>query len=123
ASVDGNDVEQVFQATKKAARLARSGGGPTFIEARTYRFTGHSRSDKQVYRKKEEVRSYRLEDPIVRYEKQLKDLIGYRAKDFALLKKQIKKNVEAAKAFAQSSKSPSEKMIDSYVFAEKKGEQ
>ena len=54
--VDGNDILAVYKATKSAADKARSGGGPTFIEAVTYRMGGHSSSDDpRVYRSDEEV--------------------------------------------------------------------
>lgn len=62
--VDGMDVLAVYEATIAAAERARRGDGPTLIEAVTYRYTGHSRSDKQVYRTKEEVQAWRERDPI-----------------------------------------------------------
>jgi pyruvate dehydrogenase E1 component alpha subunit len=52
-TVDGNDVEIVYEATLDAADRARSGKGPTLLELETYRFAGHSRSDPGHYRPKE----------------------------------------------------------------------
>jgi len=66
-TVDGMDVRAVYAAVKEAVERARSGGGPTLIEAITYRYKGHSKSDKQVYRTKEEVRAWMKKDPIKRY--------------------------------------------------------
>jgi acetoin:2,6-dichlorophenolindophenol oxidoreductase subunit alpha len=67
-TVDGNDVLAVYQAVSEAADRARRGEGPTLVEARTYRYKGHSRSDKQAYRSREEVQSWMDErDPIRRF--------------------------------------------------------
>jgi pyruvate dehydrogenase E1 component alpha subunit len=67
-TVDGNDVEAVHLAVDEAVRRARGGGGPTLVEAETYRWKGHSKSDKNLYRTKEEISSWREKDPIVRFE-------------------------------------------------------
>jgi pyruvate dehydrogenase E1 component alpha subunit len=66
--VDGNDVLAVYKATKAAADKARSGGGPTLIEAVTYRIGGHSTSDDPAkYRSAEEVELWRRRDPLARF--------------------------------------------------------
>ena len=66
--VDGNDILAVYKATKSAIDKARSGGGPTFIEAVTYRMGGHSSSDDpRVYRSDEEVELWKKRDPIARF--------------------------------------------------------
>jgi len=62
--VDGMDVEAVEQAAKRALAAIRAGKGPVFIEAATYRFCGHSRSDKLVYRTREEEAQWRERDPL-----------------------------------------------------------
>ena len=54
-SINGNDIELMAQTTREAANRARAGEGPTFIEAKTYRFSGHSMSDPAKYRTKEEL--------------------------------------------------------------------
>jgi pyruvate dehydrogenase E1 component alpha subunit len=64
ASVDGMKCEAVHEAVAEAADRARKGGGPTFLEIMTYRYKGHSMSDPQKYRTKEEVESYKKLDPI-----------------------------------------------------------
>lgn len=67
-TVDGNDVLAVYQAVSEAAARARRGEGPSLIEARTYRYKGHSKSDKQAYRTRDEVNLWMEErDPIQRY--------------------------------------------------------
>jgi pyruvate dehydrogenase E1 component alpha subunit len=63
-SVDGMDVEAVEQAAGRAADAIRSGGGPHFLELRTYRFRAHSMYDPELYRTKEEVDQWKQRDPI-----------------------------------------------------------
>ena len=66
--VDGNDVEAVFAVTRAAAERARSGGGPVLIEAITYRYRGHSKSDRNLYRTQNEIEDWRTNrDPIERF--------------------------------------------------------
>lgn len=62
--VDGMSVEAVHEAVARAAERARKGDGPTYLEFRTYRYRGHSMSDPQKYRSKEEVEEYKRRDPI-----------------------------------------------------------
>ncbi|MBS1594426.1 MAG: pyruvate dehydrogenase (acetyl-transferring) E1 component subunit alpha [Bacteroidetes bacterium] len=63
-TVDGMKAETVHEAVARAAERARKGEGPTFLEIMTYRYKGHSMSDPQKYRTKEEVEQYRKQDPI-----------------------------------------------------------
>jgi TPP-dependent pyruvate/acetoin dehydrogenase alpha subunit len=67
-TVDGNDVEAVNEAVATAVTRARAGEGPTLVEALTYRWKGHSKSDKNLYRTKEEIAEWRSKDPIGRFE-------------------------------------------------------
>lgn len=66
--VDGNDVEAVLGAAREAVARARGGAGPTFIEAKTYRHRGHSRTDPAKYRDPSEVEAWLQRDPIPRYQ-------------------------------------------------------
>jgi pyruvate dehydrogenase E1 component alpha subunit len=70
-SVDGNDVDAVYEAAKAAVDRARSGGGPTLIECVTYRHKGHSKSDKNLYRTKEEIEFWKTKDPVGVFETKL----------------------------------------------------
>ncbi|MEP0712703.1 MAG: pyruvate dehydrogenase (acetyl-transferring) E1 component subunit alpha, partial [Algoriphagus sp.] len=63
-AVDGMNVEAVHEAVAEAADRARRGDGPTLLEMRTYRYKGHSMSDPQKYRTKEEVEEYKQRDPV-----------------------------------------------------------
>jgi acetoin:2,6-dichlorophenolindophenol oxidoreductase subunit alpha len=69
--VDGNDVEAVFATANAAVAQARGGGGPTLIEAMTYRHKGHSRTDPGTYRPQEEVEAWLARDPIPALERLL----------------------------------------------------
>ena len=79
--IDGNDVLVVRDTVAAAADRARSGGGPTIIEARTYRHFGHSRTDPATYRPEEEVKSWLERDPL--------DLARARLDELGVPKEQI----------------------------------
>lgn len=65
--VDGNDVRAVYEVVKEATDRARSGGGPAFIEAKTYRLVGHMFGDPETYRDKSEVEEWRQKEPLLRF--------------------------------------------------------
>lgn len=67
-TVDGNDVDAVFAAATEAVDRARRGEGPTLIENVTYRWKGHSKSDKNLYRTKDEIEEWKAKDPLVHFE-------------------------------------------------------
>ncbi len=67
-TVDGNDVQEVHDAVSVAADRARAGRGPTLVENVTYRWKGHSKSDKNLYRTREEIAAWQERDPIARFE-------------------------------------------------------
>jgi acetoin:2,6-dichlorophenolindophenol oxidoreductase subunit alpha len=69
--IDGNDVETVYKTALRALDVARRGGGPSLIEAETYRHGGHSRADPGKYRPDAEVQEWLGKDPITRYRKRL----------------------------------------------------
>jgi TPP-dependent pyruvate/acetoin dehydrogenase alpha subunit len=62
--VDGQDVDAVFSSTSAAVERARSGGGPTLLEMKTYRYKGHSRSDAGRYRPAGELEAWEARDPV-----------------------------------------------------------
>lgn len=70
-SVDGNDVLAVYEATRKAVERGRNGGGPTLIEARTFRMKGHAEHDDAGYVPKELFEEWKDKDPIDRFERHL----------------------------------------------------
>ncbi|MDH4248949.1 MAG: thiamine pyrophosphate-dependent dehydrogenase E1 component subunit alpha, partial [Deltaproteobacteria bacterium] len=72
--VDGNDVDAVYQTARQVIDTARNGGGPSLVEAKTYRHGGHSRADPGHYRPKEEVAEWMKRDPILVYRQRLVQL-------------------------------------------------
>src|SRR5258708_30360102 len=72
ALCDGNDVEAVYEAAYPAVARARGGGGPTFIECKTYRHRGHSRTDPAKYRDPAEVEAWLKRDPLSLYRAELR---------------------------------------------------
>ena len=92
--VDGNDVLASYAVTRKSLDEARAGGGPRFIEALTYRIGAHTTSDDPTkYREDAELQSWIARDPIVRYERYLRDrgegdsffaTVAEEAEDFAV---------------------------------------
>jgi pyruvate dehydrogenase E1 component alpha subunit len=115
--VNAMSVEDVHIAVAKAAERARNGEGPTLLEFRTYRYRGHSMSDPQKYRTKEEVEAYKAQDPI----EQVKATIlqkGYATEaDLEAIDAKIKAEVEESVRFAEESPypSPEEAFKDVYV--------
>jgi pyruvate dehydrogenase E1 component alpha subunit len=115
--VDGMDVEAVHEAVSRAAERARNGEGPTFLEFKTYRYRGHSMSDPQKYRTKEEVEEYKKRDPIEMVkDKMLTNGIATE-EELAAIDAKIKLQVEASVKFAEESPwpNPSEIFTDIYV--------
>lgn len=104
--VDAMDVEMVHEAVKRAADRARAGEGPTFLEFKTYRFRGHSMSDPQKYRTKEEVEQWKSRDPLemVR-DRILTNGIATEA-DLDVIDAKVKEIVEASVKFAEESAYP-----------------
>jgi pyruvate dehydrogenase E1 component alpha subunit len=109
--VDGNDIEEMARVTREAAGRARQGDGPSFIEAKTYRFRGHSMSDPMKYRTKEEFEKAKERDPIVIYETILKERgwIGEDAIDE--LREKVKQEIEEAIEFAENAPEPPAEML------------
>lgn len=105
-TIDGNDVLAVKETVERAVERARNGAGPTFIEAKTYRFKGHSKSDKQLYRTKEEVGAYKKRDPIIQLEQKLLDAAIDATDRIKAIQRTVQREVEAATEFATVSDEP-----------------
>lgn len=115
--VDGMDVEAVHDAVSRAAERARRGDGPTFLEFKTYRYRGHSMSDPQKYRTKEEVEEYKKRDPIEMTKDRILTNGIATEEDLAAIDAKIKQIVEESVKFAEESPWPdaSEIFTDMYV--------
>lgn len=105
-TIDGNDLFAVMAATKKAINRARNNEGPTLIEAKTYRFKGHSRSDKELYRTESEVNNFKQDDPILLFERKLIENTKITTTTLNKIKANIKVKVEEATEFAINSDEP-----------------
>ena len=106
-AIDANDVELMAKTVRQAAARARAGEGPTFIEAQTYRFRGHSMSDPMKYRTKEEADKAKERDPIVIYETILKERGWIDEAGLEELHEKIKLEIEEAIDFAIEAPEPS----------------
>ena len=105
-SIDGNDLELMAATTREAVARARAGDGPTFIDAQTYRFKGHSISDPAKYRLKEELDEAHRNDPIVRYELILKERGWIDDATIERFRDEVKHEVEESIEFAEKSEEP-----------------
>lgn len=115
--VDGNDVLAVYEAAGEAVSQARSGGGPTLIEAKTYRIRGHYEGDPQNYRTREEIDLWRERCPIRRFrEVLLKD--GVAGHELDAIDAKIEAELEVAIAFAEESPLPDVSQARYGIFTE-----
>jgi len=94
AIVDGQSVDAVATAISEAVSRARSGGGPTLLECKTYRYSGHSRADAGLYRPAGELETWMKRDPIDLYEKQLIDSGLLTKRDTDAMRKAIGERIE-----------------------------
>ncbi len=105
--VDGNDFAAVAEASFAATERARAGDGPTLIEAKTYRTRGHSRSDRNRYRTREEVDAWKARDPIARFEAEIVALGLASPARVAEIGAEVEKEMAEAVAAAAASPWPS----------------
>ena len=100
--VDGNDILAVYTAAKEAVDRARSGGGPSMIECVTYRMMMHTTADDpKRYRQEEEVEQWKKRDPIIRFQKYLKDRGLLTDEKIEKLDSEIKSEIQAAVEHAE----------------------
>jgi TPP-dependent pyruvate/acetoin dehydrogenase alpha subunit len=106
AAVDGNDVEAVHAAAARAVQRARCGEGPSFLECRTYRHSGHSRTDAATYRPAEEVKRWKGRDPLPRCRRALMERGHLDEQGCTRLEAEERRLVEEAALFAMASPEP-----------------
>lgn len=116
-AVDGNDVTAVYEATLEAVERARGGGGPSLIEGKTYRWKGHSKSDQERYRTKEEVEAWKERCPIRRFRARLIDERVIDEAEASRTAEEGRRLIEEAVAFAEASPEPSVETILEGVYA------
>jgi pyruvate dehydrogenase E1 component alpha subunit len=116
--VDGMSVEAIHEAVGRAAERARNGEGPTFLEFRTYRYRGHSMSDPQKYRSKEEVEEYKHRDPIEQIRAVILENQLATEEDLENIDKKVKEIVAESVQFAEESEFPDPKEAYTDVYVE-----
>jgi TPP-dependent pyruvate/acetoin dehydrogenase alpha subunit len=117
ACIDGNNVLEVYETMRTAAQHARLGDGPVLVETNTYRYFGHSKSDRNLYRTKEEIEDWKRKDPIIRFRQQLYEtgiLSEARAEQ---IEQEANEILEQAVEFAEASPEPDIHTLTEFVYA------
>ena len=117
-NVDGNDVENVFEAAREAVDLARAGGGPTLIECQTMRMHGHGAHDDMRYVPAELRAEWERRDPIERYAKRLVADYGFSSDEVEAIRSDVHSYVDECAAKALASPMPDPELAATGVFAE-----
>jgi TPP-dependent pyruvate/acetoin dehydrogenase alpha subunit len=118
-SVDGNDVEAVFEAAREAAERARQGEGPTLIECHTMRMHGHGAHDDMSYVPEGMHEEWERRDPIERYEHRLTEEHGVDAAELGTIREDVQREVAEAAEKALASPMPEPELATEGVFAER----
>lgn len=116
--VEAMDPKVAYPAIQEAVDRARSGGGPTLIEARTYRYKGHSMSDAQHYRTKEEVAEYQKKDPISLVKMVIEEKKYASAEEIEEIDNRVKDLVNECVKFAEDSDFPAPDSLYKNVYVQ-----
>jgi TPP-dependent pyruvate/acetoin dehydrogenase alpha subunit len=122
-AVDGMDVLAVQEAARRAVDAVRSGGGPHFLELRTYRFRAHSMFDPERYRTKEEVARWMERDPIMLLRATLEAAGQLSAADWEQLQADVQAEVAAAVDFAEAGTPERVEELTRFVYSERGGDE
>lgn len=115
---DGQDVELVFDMAKSAVAYVRSGNGPYFLELKTYRYRGHSMSDSNAYRSKEEEELWKKRDPVQILRDRLIETKKLSLEEYNRMDKEIIAHIETdIVGFAEASPEPDVSELEKYVLA------
>lgn len=117
--VDAMNPVNVAEALDEAMDRARSGGGPTFLDLKTYRYRGHSMSDAQDYKTKEEVEEYQKIDPIKQVKQAILDNKYATEDDIKAMDKRVKERVKECEKFAEESEFPDINVMYDVVYEQK----
>jgi len=119
AQADGQDIDQVYAAAKIAVDHVRSGNGPYFLELMTYRYRGHSMSDSNAYREKEEENEWGKRDPIIILRDRLIEASELTLEDYTAQDKEIINEIENdVIKFSEESPEPKVEELEKYVLAD-----
>jgi pyruvate dehydrogenase E1 component alpha subunit len=116
-TVDGNDVLAVYQVVQAAVQRARAGEGPSLIENLTYRWRGHSKSDRNVYRTQEEIESWKKRCPILHFKRALAKAGVMGDDQLAAIDSQAKATIDRAAEEALTFPEPSPDNLEAEVYA------
>jgi len=116
-TVDGNDVLEVYGAATDAVQRARTGEGPTLLECKTYRWKGHSKSDQERYRTREEIEAWKKKDPIKRFRETLIAEGVIRDEEARQIEEDARQSIDEAVEYAQASPEPAVDTILEGVYA------
>lgn len=114
-AIDGMNVVAVESATRAAVDAIRAGGGPQFLECRTYRFRAHSMFDAQLYRAKEEVEAWRKKGPIARFQDWLTSAGLIHEEDIHRIEAEADAEIDRAVAFAEAGALESVEELERFV--------
>jgi TPP-dependent pyruvate/acetoin dehydrogenase alpha subunit len=115
------DVLAVEDAARRAVALVRSGGGPAFLELRTYRFRPHSMYDPELYRTKDEVEAWKAHDPIDGLVRRLADAGSVDERALEALEAEVAAEIEEAVAFADSGSDEPIAELERFVYMDTVG--
>jgi TPP-dependent pyruvate/acetoin dehydrogenase alpha subunit len=115
--LDGNDLAAVAAAARTAVARAKAGEGPSLLECKTYRIRGHSKSDRNLYRTKEEIEDWRSRCPIRRLEDELVGTGRFEAAALLQIETAAEAEIEAALEFARNAADPNPQDLTRDVYA------
>jgi len=116
-TVDGMNLNAVYNEAGKAIQRARSGYGPTLVECKTYRYMGHSRFEKAAYRKQEELEEWKRRDPISSFKNYLTGTLGVEEAKIDTVDRETAAIIEDAVHFAEKSPDPNPDDYKKYIFS------
>jgi pyruvate dehydrogenase E1 component alpha subunit len=117
-SLDGMSAEAVHEGVTHAVKRAREGGGPTLLEIKTYRYKGHSISDPQKYRTKEEVEEYKQRDPVLQVLNTILSKKIATQEEIDVINKRVEESVAGSVKFAEESPWPDDKEVLKDVYTD-----
>ncbi len=118
-AIDGMSMEAVHDGVARAVKRARAGEGPTLLEMKTYRYKGHSMSDPQKYRTKDEVEAYKEKDPVEVAMQMLKDNNWATEAEIETIQQRVETEVADCVQFAEDSPWPDDSEVYEDVYAQK----
>ncbi|MGX7590367.1 pyruvate dehydrogenase (acetyl-transferring) E1 component subunit alpha [Candidatus Karelsulcia muelleri] len=118
--VDGSSPFQIAQEVDQAIKRAKNGKGPTFLEILTYRYRGHSMSDPESYRTRDEVIAHKKKDPILKIKNKILERKILNKKLLKALDLELIKKIDECVVFAENSDYPPQKTMYNVVYSQKK---